>query len=212
LLPLLLTPLASLQRSRLVAAAPASVAEPVAPRRDDSAEPDWRHAYLRLREEEAPVAPGVLPAPGRPPVPAQRREQEETRRDVEPMPSTPSLLTPMPGRPEAAPLAAVSPTATAERVIEAVRQIGEAAPAPIPAARVWQLELPAVGQAWQLHVEQAQPQAPLNVELRVPPVAQTQARQQLGDLDKRLREAGHDVLRSRLRTDRKRGPVDGVSS
>jgi len=128
------------------------------------------------------------------------------------MPSTPSLLTPMPGRPEAAPLAAVSPTATAERVIEAVRQIGEAAPAPIPAARVWQLELPAVGQAWQLHVEQAQPQAPLNVELRVPPVAQTQARQQLADLDKRLREAGHDVLRSRLRSDSKRGPVDGVRS
>jgi hypothetical protein len=57
-------------------------------------------------------------------------------------------------------------------------------------------------------------QAPLNLELRVPPVAQLQARQQLGDLDRRLREAGHDVLRTRLRdaarTDKRSRPVDEV--
>ncbi|HEY8878602.1 MAG TPA: hypothetical protein VIN03_13630 [Roseateles sp.] len=90
--------------------------------------------------------------------------------------------------------------------IEALLQRGE----PAPVARVWQVELPGAGPAWQLQVQQAQPQAPLNLELRVPPVAQSQARQQLGDLDKRLRDAGHDVLRSRLRDSRGRGPVEGV--
>jgi hypothetical protein len=103
----------------------------------------------------------------------------------------------------------VPQTPAAQRV-EALRQLGE----PDPLARVWQVELPAAGPAWQLRVEQAQPQAPLNLELRVPPVAQLQARQQLGDLDRRLREAGHDVLRTRLRdaarTDKRSRPVDEV--
>lgn len=189
LLPLPTTLFATPLRARAAAAAlPEAAPQPVAAR--DAGEPDWRQAYQRLREQEP----------------------------REPEPSLPLLATP-PRAPheaaaETAAVRALPATPTVER-LEAIRQLAEPTPTAAPLARSWQVELPtAGGAAWRLQVEQAQPQAPLNLELRVPPVAQTQARQQLGDLDKRLRDAGHDVLRSRLRdasrTDRRQLPVDGV--
>jgi len=158
--------------------------------RETGDESDWRNAYLRLREQDPcetePVLP-VLPVMVR----ATRDPASETTE-----------------------VRSVSATPTMER-LAAMRQLGEPRPLANPEARIWQVELPAAaGPAWQLHVEQAQPLAPLNLELRVPQVAQSQARQQLGELDKRLRDAGHDVLRSRLRdgarTDKRRRPVDEV--
>jgi hypothetical protein len=197
-LPLLLSMALPLQR-------PAGPAEPLAPHLD-AIEPDWRNAYQRWRDAGTDADTGT------------ETETETEQAPPEPLPVTeplPILQAPTPPVPrDTAPVvaevrSAVPQTPAAER-LEALRQLGE----PAAAARVWQVELPAAGPAWQLRVEQAQPQAPLNLELRVPPVAQTQARQQLGDLDRRLREAGHDVLRPRLRdgarADRKYRPVDEV--
>lgn len=173
-IPLLLT--TPFQRARLGASTQSPEAElPPALRREDS-EPDWRNAYQRLREED----------------PAQPEE---------PLPVLPALApAPRETAPEMPVTSAATATPTIER-IEAIRQIAEANPTAPPVAQSWQVELPAAaaGPAWKLHVEQAQPQAPLSLKLRVPPVAQSQARQQLSDLDKRLRDAGHDVLRARVR-------------
>jgi hypothetical protein len=191
LLPLVAMPLRARSAMASPVAAPAATpdaAPPPASDRDRSAEPDWRSAYLRLREREptepAPVLPvlAVLARPSRQPAP----EVAEVRS------------------------AAATPTATAAR-LEAVRLLAQPGPSAPSQARVWQVELPAAGPGWQLHLEQAQPLAPLAMELRVPKAAQSQARQQLGDLDKRLREAGHDVLRPRVRTARagqRSRPVD----
>ena len=170
-----------------------SQAAPLPPsHRDTGDEPDWRSAYLRLREQAPSEPEPVLPV-----LPRMARAPRESG-------------------PEAMEVRGVTATPTTER-LEVMRLLAEPNPSEIPAARVWQVELPAAaGPVWQLHVEQAQPLAPLNLELRVPQVAQTQARQQLSDLDKRLRDAGHDVLRLRLRdgarTDKKRRPVDEVGS
>lgn len=182
-----------------------------APPHADAVEPDWRHAYQRSRDAGTPTQAEAQTQTG-------SETESETERAPEPLPEPLPLLqalTPPPPR-EAVPVvaevrSAVPQTPAAQRV-EALRQLGE----PGALARVWQVELPAAGPAWQLRVEQAQPQAPLSLELRVPPVAQLQARQQLGDLDKRLRDAGHDVLHPRLR-DTSRGarrsrPVDEVDS
>jgi hypothetical protein len=159
---------------------------------------EWQNAYQRLRE--------------------QSERGFEGKEDEEPLalePSLPSLppLAPLPvvarkdAEPEVKAAAPLPETPTAERVRQLAGPAAEAQPIP----RSWQVELPAAGPAWRLQVEQAQPQAPLNLELRVPPVAQSQARQQLADLDRRLRETGHDVLRTRLRTDdRRQMPVDEV--
>ncbi|MGM9482132.1 hypothetical protein ACS5PN_13170 [Roseateles sp. NT4] len=252
LLPLLLTPLAALQRARLVAAEPSLVGQ-------DPVPSDWSHAYQRLRDqtlgearpsvggEAEPVAVDAAPpGPVSPSLQGTRRMVEESpataealpipqesgawgwrnagsglRNEsetaaIEPTPPATVGLLPTPGMPEPAltHIAPLSPTAL--RVIEAVQQVAEPAPASTPLARVWQVELPSTGPAWQLRVEQAQPQAPLQLELRVPPVVQAQARQQLTDLDKRLRDAGHEVLRLRLkqasRSGKSRGPLDEVTS
>lgn len=201
-----------------------------------AAEPDWRRAYQRRREEDDLQAPvpwalssppppdprpaAAEPASDWPPAqstsaapridarPAGERRREETAVDAPAQPplppapwrSPPEIEVTRPAQP-----ALASPTA---QRVEALRRLGD----PGPLTRVWELELPSAGPTWQLRVEQVQPLAPLNVELRVPATAQTQARQQLGELDRRLREAGHDLLRPRLRTGRSRGPVDGVKS
>lgn len=178
-------------RGRTALAGTAAMSEgatpPVTPR--DAGEPDWQSAYQRRREEEQPAEPDAVPSL---------------------LGLLPAMSAPMPLPLEAAPVAEVraasaAPDATATTArIDAVRQLADANPAATPVARSWQVELPGTrtGTAWQLHIEQAQPQAPLNLALHVPPVAQSQARQQLSDLDKRLRDAGHDVLRPRVRAAR----------
>lgn len=186
--PLLLPLVATLPRSRWPLAAPEAAPSPV--RHRDAGEPDWRSAYQRLREQD----------PTEPEIPS-------------PMPLVPTAPRPDPA-PDTTPAVGILPTPTAARV-EAARRLAEPQAEVVAATRTWQVELGATaGTAWQLRVEQAQPLAPLQLELRVPPVAQSQARQQLGDLDKRLREAGHEVLRSRLRdatrTDKRSLPVDEV--
>jgi hypothetical protein len=223
-LPLLLNLTAPLQRARL----------PMPASHRDASEPGWRSAYQRLRGEEQPPADMAalpLPLPLAQPVAREPEPElpearphvafsvgEPVRRGARPLPKDVDLPPPDIGRaapplaadvrpdmPEARP-AVPSPATPAVARMQALLQFGE----PAPAARVWQVELPALGPAWQLRVEQAQPLAPLNLALQVPPVAQSQARQQLGDLDRRLREAGHDVLRPQVRSVRARGPVHGV--
>jgi hypothetical protein len=111
---------------------------------------------------------------------------------AEPQQARPPLLT-LPAQ-EAPPPAAVpsAPSVTAQRVAAQLAQV------PVPPSRVWQVELPAAQPGWQLRVEQLQPQAPLRLDLSVPLALQPHARRQLAELDKRLREAGHDVLGARL--------------
>lgn len=189
LLPIMLPSVAMPLRARPAMATPQAL-PPQDAHREAGDESDWRNAYLRLREQDPSEPEPVLPI-------------------VPPMPRAPRDLAP-----EMTEVRGVAATPTTER-LAAMRQLGEPRPLASPESRLWQVELPAaVGPAWQLHVEQAQPLAPLNLELRVPQVAQSQARQQLGELDKRLRDAGHDVLRSRLRdgarTDKRRRPVDEV--
>ncbi|KQW49646.1 MULTISPECIES: hypothetical protein [unclassified Roseateles] len=164
-----------------------------------AAEPDWRNALLRLRARDEETTPPAEPEPEGQPL----ATLPVTRTPPQPAPDVPVLV------------GAVAPsTPTTEKVV-ALQQLAEANTAAVPVARTWQVDLPATaaGQTWQLHVEQAQPLAPLNLELRVPPVAQSQARQQLSDLDKRLREVGHDVLRPRLtdvRSGKRFPPLDEV--
>jgi hypothetical protein len=184
--PLVAAPL----RARPAMAASEATPRPVSPREPgDQLDPsDWRDAYLRQRERDPSEREPVLPV-----LPTLARATHEPA-------------------PEAMAVRSVAPTPTSER-LAVMRLLAEPNPSASPVARSWQVELPAAGPGWQLHVEQAQPQAPLNLELRVPQVAQAQARQQLSDLDKRLREAGHDVLRPRVRDARpsKRSrPVDEV--
>lgn len=152
------------------------------------AAPDWQSALLRRR--------------------AQDDDFDEADGLAEPTPLAPPLAALLPAAPPDAPVpvGGLAPTTPTTEKIDALRQLADAAPAAVPVARAWQVELPAAaaGAAWQLHIEQLQPAAPLNLELRVPPAAQSQARQQLADLDKRLRDAGHDVLRPRLGDSRQR--------
>lgn len=139
-----------------------------------AAERDWRGAYQRLQ--------------------AQALEPAEPQAPDTPLPLQPAAArseAPAPA-PDLPPAAALPPTPTVQRVEALLAQ------APMAPQRVWQVELPSAGAGWQLRVEQAQPQAPLLLELRVPAVLQPQARRQLADLDKRLRDTGHDVLASRL--------------
>ncbi|MGQ3096307.1 MAG: hypothetical protein ACT6RP_22855 [Roseateles sp.] len=163
-------------------------------------EPDWRNALLRLRaqDEETTRTP----------------EPEPESRPLATLPVTPTPPQPAPDVP--APVGAVTPSTPTTEKLVALQQLAEANTTAVPLARTWQVELPATaaGPTWQLHVEQAQPLAPLNLALRVPPAAQSQARQQLSDLDRRLREAGHDVLRPRLsdvRSGKRFPPLDEVT-
>lgn len=201
----------------------------------DGVEPDWRRAYRRRRDEDgvesaAPLAV-LVPAPGARAAeaglaepapdgsnaratprgdarPARAPRRDEAGTDAPAQPSLPPAPLQSPREIEAARAAQSALASPTAQRVEALRQLAE----PGPLGRVWEVDLPAAGPAWQLCVEQAQPLAPLSVELRVPAVVQAQARQQLGELDRRLREAGHDLLRPRLRTSRSRGPVEGVKS
>lgn len=175
-----------------------------------TAEPDWRDALGRARahtqdddtpeplpDGKAPVAdaapafmPGPLPSP------------------------TPSEAPVAPGGEARSPVGAEPASPTVARMAAGLRQLAEPAPLAPSLARTWQVELPATAPGWQLQIAQAHPQAPLALELRVPPALALQAQQQLGDLDRRLRDAGHELVRSRLRAgsrpgDRRR-PVDEV--
>ena len=129
-------------------------------------------------------------------------------------PLAPALAMPEPSAPRE-PVGQVAPaSATAVRMAEAARQVAAPASTAADGARLWQIDLPGAAPGWQLQITQAQPQAPLALELRVPAVMALTAQQQLADLDRRLRDGGHELLRSRLRagarpTDRHR-PVDEV--
>lgn len=176
--------------------------------RGEAGEPDWQSAWQRVRAQGED----------------RDQEQGQDKEESPEAPATPSFVPPVPAwvprdlAPEVAGLRAMAPTTPTTERMAALQQLAEPGPATVPGGRVWQVALPAAGAgpAWQLRVEQAQPLAPLSLELRVPPVAQLQARQQLGDLDKRLRDAGHDVLRPRVRdtsrSARRSRPVDEVDS
>jgi hypothetical protein len=166
-------------------------------------EPGWQQAYRRVsaRQDDNP------------------REGEDAAAPV--VDALPALV-PLTAGPRAAeagalrePVGQVAPaSATALRMAEAARQVAAPAPAAVDGARLWQIDLPGAAPGWQLQITQAQPQAPLALELRVPAVMALPAQQQLTDLDRRLRDGGHELLRSRLRAgarpnDRHR-PVDEV--
>lgn len=154
-------------------------------------DPGWLEAYLRLRAE-TPLEREPTPEPLPPVWPAAL-----------PLPALP----PAPVRPE--PAAVTPATPTAQR-LDAVRRLAEPAPAAAPLARVWQVELPGAAPGaepgWQLRIEQPQPLAPLSLTLQVHAQAQPLARQQLADLDRRLRLAGHDILRARCHDGTPRAP------
>lgn len=157
-----------------------------------SMEPDWCEAYGRLSTPSGPVP---------------REAGDDSARQA-PAEATPlwAALPPLPW-PRAVPDAAAPPPAaraepaspTVARMADAARRVAEPAPPAAAGLRTWQVELPGVAAGWQLHIEQQQPQAPLALALHVPPAVAAQARQQLADLDRRLRDAGHELLRSRLR-------------
>lgn len=223
LLPPLFTPPTAALASGLDAA-PASVQKARSRAGDDTpaAARDWRQAYGRA-QAPAPQGPEDRAEEG-----AEEGFEGGAEEGAAPRPFMPMPLwlvpTPAAAAPQAppAPVTARSPepvSPTAARVAEAARQVAEPPRLAPATARVWQLELPAAAPGWQLHIEQAQPQAPLSLELRVPPVMALQARQQLADLDRRLRDAGHDLMRSRLRAGQRAnelpsdrdGPVDEVA-
>lgn len=163
---------------------PGAAADASPPQADEF---DWRSAYLRVQsqQQEQSQQEGMPQEP--PPAPLQLGDPLRQPLPFQPVP----VLAPQPVR-----IAPLAPTLTAQRVDTLLAQ--DLAPAPVPASRVWQVELPSLQPGWQLRVEQLQPQAPLRLDLCVPAVLQTQARRQLADLDKRLRDAGHDVLGTRL--------------
>lgn len=211
LLPLLLNLAVPLQRSRPL----------LASSQGEAGEPGWRRAYQRLREDDQPLGDGaapalLLPMPQPQPValapveaatPSVRGPRRAPLREVEAPVVEPAMPRPVPTasqpepEPEPAPAALPVEATVAAARIAALRALPE--PGPV---RVWQVELPLAGPTWHLQLAQAHPQAPLELALRVPAVAQSQAREQLVDLDRRLREAGHDVQRARLRTPRRPGP------
>ena len=163
-----------------------------------TARPDARiPAARKLRPDEAPREP--LNPDTLPPLPPS---PWPTPRDGLPAADTAPTMRPAAG---AAPV-----SETHSRIAEAARQVAEPAACAPDTARLWQVALPgaAPGLAgWQLQITQPHPQAPLMLDLRVPPAQGLQARQQLADLDRRLRESGHDLLRTRLR--RADGSQDG---
>lgn len=149
-----------------------------------------RQARLAAAAADAPSPPEPGPSE---PAWLNAYQQRLLQQDPAPAEPLPVLgLKPHTPEPELPRVAALAPTETVQRVEALLVQ------APVAPPRVWQVELPAAGPGWQLRVEQAQPQAPLLLDLRVPAVLQTQARRALADLDKRLRDTGHDVLSSRL--------------
>jgi hypothetical protein len=183
---------------------PTPHAHPTSPAPAAPTEPGWQQAYRRVsaRQDDSP----------------REGEPDATAPAVDTVPTFVPLT---PGQPMAEapaprePVGQVAPaSATALRMAEAARQVAAPAPAAVDGARIWQIELPGTAPGWQLQITQAQPQAPLALELRVPAVMALPAQQQLADLDRRLRDGGHELLRSRLRAgarpnDRHR-PVDEV--
>lgn len=161
-------------------------------------EPNWQQAYRRVsaRQEDSP------------------REGEHDAAAPAGAPLASGWPMPDAGAPRE-PVGQVAPaSATAMRMAEAARQVAAPAPAATDGGRLWQIDLPGSAPGWRLEITQAQPQAPLALELRVPAVMALTAQQQLADLDRRLRDGGHELLRSRLRpgarpTDRHR-PVNEV--
>lgn len=136
------------------------------------------------------------------------RESQEPLSPAQPQQSPPPLAVKPLGDTAPASMAPLTPTVTAQRMDALLTQ------APVTPSRVWQVELPAAQPGWQLRVEQLQPQAPLRLDLSVPLALQPQARRQLAELDKRLREAGHEVQGTRLSDSPRRRPqrVDEVQS
>lgn len=179
---------------------------------------DWLDAYQRLHAEELSEAQALDTAATEPPplpaLPVQPAHWQPLLHAPVPMPGNPSTT-------EATPLRGVeAPSVTAARLVVAAHQIAEPALPSTPPPRVWQVELPSTGTTWHLRIEQPQAQAPLALDLLVPRVMQTQAQQRLFDLDRRLRETGHDVAKSRARADGRSGlrpdkalwPLDEVPS
>jgi hypothetical protein len=213
--------------------------EPLPP---EPGELDWRGAYLRVLAQEPlpPAEPQPLPRPLFPlpvgelplqpgaswvsmaplphaaalpaqdPAPPSRVGQapQEPLLPAEPPPSPLPFVLQLPSDAAPAPMAPLTPTVTAQRVDALLAQ------APAAPSRVWRVELPAAQPGWQLRVEQLQPQAPLRLDLSVPLALQPQARRQLAELDKRLREAGHEVHGTRLSDSPRLRPqrVDEVQS
>lgn len=224
------TPPGSPTPSPAAASAPADTAR---------ADREWQQAYgrVRARPTNTPDSPtATRDTPLNAARPDTRAARDHTREDASQddadtdnttlpaaleAPAAP-LLTPAPwalprqhsATPPGAVRGAEPPSATAARLAEAAQQIGTPPAAAAALTQTWQVELPACAPGWQLHIEQARPQAPLALELRVPPVLAAAAQQQLADLDRRLRDAGHELLRSRLRHASReaprRRPVDGA--
>ncbi|MDR7333394.1 hypothetical protein [Roseateles asaccharophilus] len=161
--------------------------------------PDTSEVMLQpeLQQSPWPVLPQFVQArpsqpDARPAVSAvSRAEAPEPQSPAVPQPSLLPRVPQLPPEPSLAPTPQ-GPTVTVQRIEALLSQ------QPLPPSRVWQVELSAAQPGWQLRVEQLQPQAPLRLDLSVPAALQPQARRQLAELDKRLREAGHDVLGVRL--------------
>lgn len=183
----------------------------------------WTQAFGRARAQAQ--SPGAQPESrlgGRTPAARALRPDDALPEPLSP--DAPPLPPPNPwqalrdglptaeGAPTSRPVPGADPVSeTHTRIAEAARQVAEPAACAPDTARLWQVALPgaAPGLAgWQLQITQPQPQAPLMLDLRVPPAQGLQARQQLADLDRRLRESGHDLLRTRLR--RADGSQDGA--
>lgn len=171
------------------------------------AEPGWQLAYRQARQPASSADDERRPAP------------EDDAQPHEPLPTwlMPTLTPPAsPAPPPAqAPGRIETASPTAARMAEAAREV---ATPPVPTSALtqhWQVELPGSAAGWQLQIVQAQPQAPLALELRVPPAQALQAQHQLADLDRRLRDGGHELLRSRIRpgarrSDRRRADDEGT--
>jgi hypothetical protein len=225
---------------------PASPAAASTPADTARADREWQQACDRVRAR--PANPPESPSPSRDTRlnaarPDTRGARENSREDASqddadtddtaPPAALETLAAPLPtpapwallrqhGAPPAGAVrGAEPPSATAARLAEAAQQIGTPPAAAAGLPQTWQVELPACAPGWQLHIEQARPQAPLALELRVPPLLAAAAQQQLADLDRRLRDAGHELLRSRLRhagregarrrpLDRADGPDEGM--
>lgn len=184
-----------------------------------AAEPAWRQAYGRHS-----ATPSATPSAASSTSSRDERRMSDDGTLPSPADATPlwAALAPvpwygaLPDAPPSPPAARIEPASpTVARMAEAARRIAEPVPTAGATLRIWQVELPGAAPGWQLHIEQQQPQAPLALELRVPPVVAAHAQQQLADLDRRLRDAGHELLRSRLRQGgraERRRPVDEVDS
>lgn len=162
-------------------------------------EPDWVLAY-QARQQAAPFdTPFETPferPPGTPfaaPLPAPL-----------PLPVPTLVHAPSPEPPPAAGLVPAAASPTLQRLqgqhrAQAPCAVAEPRANPAAPVRHWTVSLPGAGEAWALHVQQAQPGAPLGLALQVPGAVPAPSRAQLDALERRLRAAGHAVLGTRLR-------------